>query len=251
MTCSKCGGLAVLEQSLDFYDRTDRWRCVNCGWSLMKNPWVTAVSRKRDGIPRNISRSEAKEHERPRPCVSGSFSVLRKENSMKHIGDPMPRFRAPALVAGRLTYLDSAQLIGRWTALCFLPYVSIVEPAFLDHEADRFDRLDTTLLIISSGTRPLHRVWIDCQTKPRTPLLYDPLARLHRSFGIVPGQTPVRCRTFLIDRAGILRYHLVHDFTERGMSALHEIVTLSQTRDTGHIAAKDTIAEARKEIMNS
>lgn len=169
---------------------------------------------------------------------------------MKRIGDPMPRFRAPALVADRLTYLDSVQLIGRWTALCFLPYVGIVEPAFLDHQADHFDRLDTTLLIVSSGTRPLHRVWIDRPTKPRTPLLYDSVGRLHRAFGVVPGQTPVRCRTFLIDRAGLLRYHLVHDFTDHGLAALHEVVTLSQAQDTSRVAAGDTVADAREEVMN-
>ncbi|MCP9456581.1 MAG: peroxiredoxin family protein [Nitrospira sp.] len=170
---------------------------------------------------------------------------------MKHIGDPMLRFRVPALVAGRLTYLDSVQLIGRWTALCFLPYVGIVEPAFLDHQADRFDRLDTTLLIVCSGARPLHRVWIDRPTTPRVPLLYDPLCRLHRAFGVVPGRTPVWCQTFLIDRAGLLRYHLVHDFTERGLSALQEIVTLSQAQDTGRVTARDTIADTREEVMNS
>lgn len=43
MICSKCGGLAVAERSLDLYGRADRWRCVNCGWSLMmKNPGATA-----------------------------------------------------------------------------------------------------------------------------------------------------------------------------------------------------------------
>lgn len=156
---------------------------------------------------------------------------------MKHIGDPMPRFRAPALVAGRLTYLDSAQLIGRWTALCFLPYVGIVEPAFLDHQADRFDWLNTTLVIVSSGTRPLHRVWIDRPTKPRTPLLYDSLGRLHRAFGVVPGQTPVRCWTFLIDRTGLLRYHLVHDFTERGLAALQELPAMYQAERGGRFSS--------------
>ncbi|MCP9447773.1 MAG: hypothetical protein NNA22_09410 [Nitrospira sp.] len=58
MTCSKCGGLAVEEQSLDFYGRTDRWRCVNCGWSLMKNPGTAAVSRARHAASHNVSRSE-------------------------------------------------------------------------------------------------------------------------------------------------------------------------------------------------
>ena len=170
---------------------------------------------------------------------------------MKRIDAPSPSFRAPALVEGRLTYLGSTQFAGRWTALCFLPYVGIVEPDFLDHQADHLDRIDTTLLIVSSGTRPLHRIWLDRPRKPRTPLLYDPLGRLHRSFVVAPAQIPVRCQTFLIDRAGHLRFHLVHDFTDRGLSALHEIVTLSQAQDTGRVAARDTIADAREEVMNS
>lgn len=170
---------------------------------------------------------------------------------MKRIGAPSLNFRAPALVAGTLTYLGSTQFIGRWTALCFLPYVGIVEPDWLDDQADRLAQTDTTLLIVSSGTRPLHRVWIDRPTTARTPLLYDPLGRLHRSFGVAPAQIPVRCQTFLIDRAGILRFHLVHDFTDHGLSALQEIVTLSQAQDTGRVAARDTIADAREEVMNS
>lgn len=170
---------------------------------------------------------------------------------MEKIGKPTPSFRAPALVAGQLTYLSSTQFTGRWTALCFLPYVGIVEPDFLDHQADHLDRIDTTLLIVSSGARPLHRMWLDRPTLPRTPLLYDLLCRLHRSFGIPPSQTPVRCQTFLIDRAGLLRFHLVHDFTDHGLSALQEIVTLSQSQNTGDAAAKDTIADAREEVMNS
>jgi alkyl hydroperoxide reductase subunit AhpC len=170
---------------------------------------------------------------------------------MLEIGKSSPSFRVPALVEGRLVYLNSTQFTGRWTALCFLPYVGIVEPAFLDHQADRLDRIDTTLLIVSSGARPLHRVWLDRPTTARTPLLYDPLCRLHRSFGVPPAQIPVRCQTFLIDRAGILRFHLIHDFTERGLSALQEIVTLSQSQDTGGVAATDTVADAREEVMNS
>lgn len=170
---------------------------------------------------------------------------------MQHIGKPAPSFRAPALVAGTLTYLGSTQFAGRWTALCFLPYVGIVEPDFLDHQADRLDRIGTTLLIVSSGTRSLHRMWLNRPTTPRTPLLYDPLGSLHRSFGVPPAQIPVRCQTFLINRAGLLRFHLIHDFTDRGLSALQEIITLSQSQATGGVAAMDTIVNAREEVMNS
>ena len=77
------------------------------------------------------------------------------------------------------------------------------------------------------------------------------MSRLHRAFGVASAQTQVRCQTFLIDRAGLLRFHLIHDFTDRGLSALQEIVTLSQSQDTGGVAATDTIVDAREEVMNS
>ena len=170
---------------------------------------------------------------------------------MKRIGDPSLNFRAPALVAGELTYLDARQFIGRWTALCFLPYVGIVDPAFLDRQADHLDRLDTTLLIVSSGTRPLHRIWLDRPAAPRTPLLYDPLNRLHRSFGVVPAQIPVRCQTFLIDRGGLLRFHLIHDFTDRGLAALQEILTMSQSRDSEKMTATRSEQDASYEAMTA
>jgi alkyl hydroperoxide reductase subunit AhpC len=170
---------------------------------------------------------------------------------MKRIGNALPSFRAPALVAGTLTYLGSVQFPGRWTALCFLPYVSIVEPDFIDRQATSLDRLDTTLLIVSSGTRPLHRVWMDRPTTPRTPLLYDPLSRLHRTFGVPPTQIPARCQTFLIDRAGILRFHLIHDFTDRGLAALHEIATMSQAQDTSGSAVSGLEADARPVTVNA
>jgi hypothetical protein len=110
---------------------------------------------------------------------------------MQEIGMPTPNFRVPALVDGQLTYLGSTQFIGRWTAVCFLPYVGNVKSEFIDHQAYHLDRIDTTLLIFSSGTRLLHRVWLDRPTRSGTPLLYDPLSRLHRAFGVASAQTQV------------------------------------------------------------
>ena len=61
-----------------------RWRWVNCGWSLMKNPGEMTVSRKRRGMPHNASRSEAKNHERPRPYFRDpSARTVRRCSSTK------------------------------------------------------------------------------------------------------------------------------------------------------------------------
>lgn len=35
-TCQKYRGLLVAERHLDFYCRSVRWKCVNCGWSLLE-----------------------------------------------------------------------------------------------------------------------------------------------------------------------------------------------------------------------
>ncbi len=130
---------------------------------------------------------------------------------MRRIGERAPRFRVPALIGGALTYIDSAQFQGRWTALCFVPYVGLVETAFLDHQANTFAQINTVTV--------------------RIPLLTDPLGRLHRFFGVTVAQMPVRCQTFLIDPDGIIRFHLVHDLNGRGMDALLEIIGAGQGQE--------------------
>ncbi len=170
---------------------------------------------------------------------------------MREIGKISPGFRVPALVEGQFTYLDSKRYVGRWQALCFLPYPSLLDPACLDGQATLFEQLDTTLLIVNSGTRPLPLLWINCPVKPRTPVLADPLGRLHRFYGVTVAQMPARCHTFLVDRAGTLRLHLIHDFTDHGLSAVQEMVTLSQAQDTGSVAARNTIADRREETPNA
>jgi hypothetical protein len=60
-----------------------------------------------------------------------------------------------------------------------------------------------------------------------------PLFRLHRAFGVAPFRVPVEMQTFLIDRAGILRFHLIHDFAVRTMTALRDVILLSQAQGPG------------------
>lgn len=42
-TCQKCGGLLVAERPLDFYNRSARWKCINCGWSLLEGQQPNAL----------------------------------------------------------------------------------------------------------------------------------------------------------------------------------------------------------------
>ena len=70
-------------------------------------------------------------------------------------------FQAPALVGRQLPYLRATQFAGQLVALYFLPYAGIVAIETLDHQAERFQRIDATLLIVSSSTHPFHRMWIE------------------------------------------------------------------------------------------
>lgn len=45
MTCSKCNGLLISEQILDFYAPIDRWKCINCGASPSINSPSSASNR--------------------------------------------------------------------------------------------------------------------------------------------------------------------------------------------------------------
>lgn len=63
-------------------------------------------------------------------------------------------------------------------------------------------------------------------------LLTDPLLRLHRALGITVPKEQARCRSFLIDSDGILRFDLTHDLNGRDMSALKEMLIVHQGQET-------------------
>jgi len=70
-------------------------------------------------------------------------------------------FQAPALMGEQLTYLRGRQFMGHLVVRCFLPYAGLLSVEAMDRHAARFLEIDATLLIVSSGGRPLHRLWID------------------------------------------------------------------------------------------
>src|SRR5579884_145484 len=136
----------------------------------------------------------------------------KERQSMLLIGHRAPRFRVPALRDGALTYLDSAGLRGRWVVLCCLPRLSLVEATIVDRQAATFADYRAEFLAVAPDDRTLRR--------------------LHRAYGLVQDQTLTRCRTFLIDPDGLLRFHLVHDLTGRGLGAIMEILRLFQHQRT-------------------
>jgi alkyl hydroperoxide reductase subunit AhpC len=107
-----------------------------------------------------------------------------------------------------------------------VPYVSLLPAEEIERHAARLDEVGATLLIVSSAVRSLDRLWLWHPDKPNTPVLADLCGRLHRSFGVAVERS-VRCHTFLIDRKGILRLRVTHDFVDRDMETLCKIVGMT------------------------
>ena len=148
---------------------------------------------------------------------------------MKRNGMRALDFHGTALVGGVLTYLNGTRYMNRVVALCFLPYVGLLSAGEIDRHAARFDKVGATLLIVSSGG-PLHRLWIGHQDKPNTPVLEDLCGRLHRLFGVAAREQSARCHTFMIDRNGILRLRVTHDFVDNDLETLRKVVGLTDIR---------------------
>jgi hypothetical protein len=156
-----------------------------------------------------------------------SESFKQRSNAMKRNGMYALDFHGPALVGGELTYLGGARYFNRVVALCFLPYVGLLSAGEIDRHAERFDEVGATLLIVNSGVRPLHRLWIGQPDKPNTPVLENLCGRLHRLFGVVTREGSVRCHTFMIDWKGVLRLRVTHDFSDNDLETLRKIVGLT------------------------
>jgi len=161
---------------------------------------------------------------------------------MIQIGAPSPSFRLPAMVDGRLTFVDLAQFRTQWVVLCFIPRLELVEAVFLDRHVDGFLKQGISLLAVSPKQELLHEGWINQFGSLRVPIVADPLRRLHRRYRIGATEASPRCQTFLIDPEGLLRFHLVHDLNDRGMSAILEILRTNRTQDAqrssaGHLEA--------------
>ena len=155
---------------------------------------------------------------------------------MKQNGMYALDFKVPALDGGELIYLRGEQFVGRLVALCFLPDTGLTADE-IDHHAQRFRKVDATLVMVSPGVRPLHRLWVDGPAQPSTIVLADPCGRLRRLFGVRSSEISSRCQTFVIDREGTLRLRLAHKFVGRDLETLRTMIESSNI-DTinGHAA---------------
>jgi alkyl hydroperoxide reductase subunit AhpC len=140
------------------------------------------------------------------------------------IGDKVPTFRAAAACHGGVRHINSAEMNGMWAIVSFLPHLDsmhgqcsiVTEPPVAED--------DVLMLFVQSGDTPSV---VSPPTHSIT--LIDPLGLLHRRFGI-RRQRELKCRSFVIDSEGVLRFQLVHDLNGSGLTMLRELLVATRSQ---------------------
>jgi hypothetical protein len=142
----------------------------------------------------------------------------------------IPRMRMPALLKGQVISFNLESLEGQWGIVCHLPQIEFCEAILLNQYHRTVKQTGATLL----GMLPFLDPWFESRLPKAkvlgVPLLADPLGRLHRVLGLSKTASSNRCRSFIFDPKGVIRYHLVHLLNWHGMNFLMEILKHCQDR---------------------
>lgn len=148
---------------------------------------------------------------------------------MKHVGERALPFRLPALDGRGMTLIDPDTFWGRWVVLSFVSGLQDSDAVLWDEQGKRMKGLGAPLLVVPVEANTLHET---CHLGAwHFRIVGDPLRRLERLYGGRRLLSAGRARTFLIDAAGILRFHVVHSISARGMGIVTELLETYQADD--------------------
>jgi hypothetical protein len=136
----------------------------------------------------------------------------------------IPPVSVPAFLKGQVVLMNLAQLQGQWGIICDLPPFEFGEAVFLN-QYHRTVRSQGAVLL---GMRPCVDLFGEAQL-PKIkvlgmPVLADPLDRLRRLLGVSRHSSSDRCRSYIFDQKGVVRYQLVHRLSWHGMSFLGDVL---------------------------
>ena len=107
-----------------------------------------------------------------------------------------------------------------------------VEIDLLDRQGKDLEELGTVLLVVPLESRAFERQRSIDFDLAHFFVVGDPSSRLRRLFyGGVTTQSLGRGRTFLIDPEGLLRFHVTHSLSERGMAVVRGVVQAHQDQE--------------------
>jgi alkyl hydroperoxide reductase subunit AhpC len=150
-----------------------------------------------------------------------------KHLTMRHVGERALTFRLAAIDERGLTVIEPHAYMGRWVVLSFVPGVEESVAALWNEQGRHLKASGGALLLVLLGAKALH----DTECRPGAEhftIVGDPLGRLERLYGARTLLSTGTARTFLIDPAGVLRFHLVHSLSERGMGLISELLETYQ-----------------------
>lgn len=127
-----------------------------------------------------------------------------------------------------MTYIDPDEFLGQWVVLSFVPGLGASDRVLWDRQGKELDVLGAAVLVVPLETQALYQPRSLRAGRAHFTIVGDPLGRLQRLYGGPTTQSSGRGRTFLVDPEGVLRFHLVHSLSERGMGVLTEVLQACQ-----------------------
>lgn len=142
---------------------------------------------------------------------------------MKHVGERALTFRLAAVDEKGLTLIEPQDFLGRWVVLSFVAGLEGSDAVLWKEQGRHMKALGATLLLVPLEGKALHET--ECRPSgEHFTIVGDPLGRLERLYGARALLSAGTARTFLIDPAGILRFHILHSVSGRGMGLISELL---------------------------
>jgi hypothetical protein len=107
--------------------------------------------------------------------------------------------------------------------LSFVSGIETSDAELWDEQGRHMIALGAAQLVVLLGVKALHQTQFRPGAEHFT-VVADPLGRLERLYGSRTLLSIGRARTFLIDPAGYLRFHIVHTISEGGMGVIMELL---------------------------
>lgn len=167
---------------------------------------------------------------------------------VRRIGQKALTFRIPVIVAGEVSCIHPDTFLGRWLVLSFVATLERFDVQLWNRQGKELAQRETALLLVPPETTALNLSKPRIQGQAHYTVVCDPLHRLQRLYGGQTAEAAGHGRTFVIDPAGSLRFHLTHSLTEQGMAILTKVLLVHQ-----EIAAHglETISRKRRDLNSS
>ncbi|XP_065904470.1 peroxiredoxin 2-like [Dysidea avara] len=171
------------------------------------------------------------------------LSYSRVENMTSLVRKPAPKWKATAVVQGRIIETNSEVYEGKYYVLMFYPYdfsfVCPTEILELNDAMAQFKKIDCEVLACSTDSYFSHHNWSQKPREmgglgtPNIPLLADFNKKMSRDFGVLDEEEGISLRgLFIISDKGIVRHASVNDVeVGRCVNEIHRLVVGFQYTD--------------------